>query len=104
MAEPTEPIAIKQPVGQRGVWTSGGVKIEIVENTITLADLDALVGELQPEFQNVDISRRIAGPMASALIEAAIILTFLRVADGFFAEFGKDIYKELREALLQAYR
>lgn len=87
------------------MWSSHGLRIEIVENTLDLADLQPIVEAIQPELAAVDIRRKVAGPMASPLTpETAVALAFVIAAHGFLQELGKDAYVGFRAGVLAAYR
>ncbi len=88
------------------IWRGHGLSIEIVENTVDLGSLENVVQNLQPEFDEIEIRRRVAGPMAGGpgYGEAALILAFAVASHGFLSELGKDIYQGLRRSLYVAYQ
>jgi hypothetical protein len=99
----------QQPPDQPGYtysWMAGELRIEIVENTVDLADLEPVVAAIQPGFAEVVIKRRTAGPAAGGpgTPEAALVLAFVIASHGFLQEFGKDLYAGFRAAVFAAYR
>jgi hypothetical protein len=88
------------------MWAAGHLNIELVENTLELADLEGIVKGIQPEFADVNIKRRVAGPAAGGTgvpPEAALILAFTIAAHGFLDELGRDAYRGFRAAVFSAY-
>jgi hypothetical protein len=82
------------------LWRWSGISLRVVENTVPLTDLDPVIEGIQPEFAEVTISRRVAGPMAGGLFpEAALVLALAVASHGFLSELGKDLYKGFRAAL-----
>jgi hypothetical protein len=82
-----------------------GPSLTIVENTIELRDLDEFVKSLQPTFVQVDVTRRVAGPMAGGFMpEAAVYFALGAAAGAFLGELGKDAYRVCRAALFGVYR
>jgi len=87
------------------MWRWSGLSFTIVEDTLDLGDLDDALKAIQPEFGEVAVRRRVAGPMAGGLYpEAALVLALAIAAHGFLSELGKDLYKGFRAALFSAYR
>lgn len=100
----TEDHRAAERAGQN-MWRWSGLSFTVVENTLELGDIDDVVRSIQPEFAEVEVRRRVAGPMAGGLYpEAALLLAFAIAAHGFLQELGKDAYKGFRAALFTAYK
>jgi len=100
--EPTEEAAARAGAN---TWAWSGISFVIVENTLDLGDLDAVVSSIQPEFADVRVNRRVAGPGAGGLTpEAALLTVVTAIAIPFLAEAGKDAYRAFRSALFTVYK
>ena len=65
----------------KNLWAWRGLTFTIVENTLDFGDLDEIAENVQPEFSEIQIQRRVAGPMAGCIWgEAALVATFTAVA------------------------
>jgi len=85
-------------------WMNGELSITLIENTLDLADLEPVACGVQPEYVEVVIRRRVAGPMASPITpEAALLVAFVIATHGFLQELGKDAYTGFRSALYAVY-
>ncbi|MPZ49837.1 MAG: hypothetical protein GEU75_11195 [Dehalococcoidia bacterium] len=79
--------------------------LSYAENTIALAEFDEAVEELGRDFFSVNVSRRIAGPMASGLFaDPAVTFVLGALTATFLAELGKDVYRGLKAGLYRLYK
>ena len=107
MTEDRELTTSRLPAERAGknLWAWRGLTFTIVENTLDFGDLDEIAENVQPEFSEIQIQRRVAGPMAGGIWgEAALVATFTAVALPFLAELGKDLYHGFRTALFSVYK
>ena len=88
-------------------WVLEGFSLRVREDVLTLADLDAIVQNAQPEFPTIPIFRWTPmwpsmgnGPVSP---DFALLAIFTAVAFPFLAELGKDAYRAFRAAVFVAY-
>lgn len=88
-------------------WVLHGFSLRVREDVLTLADLDAIVQNAQPEFPTIPIFRWTPmwpsmgnGPVSP---DFALLAIFTAVAFPFLAELGKDAYRAFRAAVFAAY-
>ena len=81
------------------------VTLQYAENTLSLAEFEDVVSELNRDFMFVGIKRRIAGPMAGGLYgDPALAFILGALAASFLSELSKDTYRVLKQGIFKLYK